>query len=494
MSRRACAQSARAFGWGEGNRPTIWKMVTIMTMTVIAKTRLQNPAVRAVTPAPAAIETNTLRRCERALDMMLTQRGDAFAEVERVLADDPESVFGHCLRAALIVRADSAAPRSTLAASIAVIEAACPDSDDPARRHAVAARAWLDGDPAGAAALYGAILVDWPHDILALAVAHALDFHLGQRRMMRDRIAEVLPQWTAEVPGYASVLAMYAFALEENGQYRRAEKMARRALALDPGHPGAIHAVAHMMEMQGRFHDGLVFLAATESACGEGTGLSVHLAWHRALFHLDANDPNSALAIYDARIATADSTDMSALADGSALLWRLQLQNIQVSERWRLLADRWASHNLAEARPFYAVHAIMAFAAAGRIAAALRLVEALLPRAAIDEASSLLPEEALAPPLCEALLAFARGDYAECVERLRLVRGIAHRCGGSLAQCDVIHLTFTEAALRAQQARLARALVAERTARKPASRLNRLLRQRLGTRPEYQERRAIAAT
>jgi hypothetical protein len=43
----------------------------------------------------------------------------------------------------------------------------------------------------------------------------------------------------------------------------------------------------------------------------------------------------------------------------------------------------------------------------------------------------------------------------------------------------VIHLTLTEAALRARQARLARALVAERTARKPASRLNRLLKERL---------------
>jgi hypothetical protein len=60
------------------------------------------------------------------------------------------------------------------------------------------------------------------------------------------------------------------------------------------------------------------------------------------------------------------------------------------------------------------------------------------------------------------------------------VRHIAHRCGGSLAQCDVIHLTFTEAALRARKMHLARALVAERAAQKPASRLNRWLRRRLG--------------
>jgi tetratricopeptide (TPR) repeat protein len=468
-------------------------MATIMTKAVNEKTRPKYTGLRAATSTSASVGTNSLQRCERALDMMLTQRGDALAEVERVLADDPESVFGHCLRAALIVRADSAAPRPKLSASIAAIEIACPDNDDPVRRHTVAARAWLDGDPAGAAALYGGILVDRPHDILALAVAHALDFHLGQRRVMRDRIAKVLPQWTADVPGYASVLAMYAFALEENGQYRRAEKMARRALALEPGHPGAIHVIAHVMEMQGRFHDGLAFLAATEWAWGEGTGLSVHLAWHRTLFHLDANDAKSALAIYDAQIETTNSSDMSALADGSALLWRLQLQNIEVSGRWRLLADRWARHNLAEARPFYAAHAMMAFAAAGRTAPALRLVAAL-PRVAIDKASSPLPEEALAQPLCEALLAFVRGDYAKCVERLGVLRGIAHRCGGSLAQCDVIHLTYTEAALRAQQARLARVLVAERTARKPASLLNRLLQRRLRTQPEYQEGQASTAT
>jgi len=274
---------------------------------------------------------------------------------------------------------------------------------------------------------------------------------------------------------------MYAFAREENGQYRRAEKIARRALALDPGHPGAIHVVAHVMEMQDRVKDGLAFLAAVESVWGEGTALSVHLAWHRALFHLDANDPEGALAIYDARIATATNADMAALADGSALLWRLHLQYIDVGERWRLLTDRWATHDLPKVRPFYVVHAMMAFVAAGRPAAAMRLAEALANSQ--GNKASRLPEDALTAPLCEALLAFANSDYATCVFWLKRVRHIAHRCGGSLAQCDLIHLTLTEAVLRARKAQLARALVAERAAQKPASRLNRRLQQRLQTMP-----------
>ena len=121
------------------------------------------------------------------------------------------------------------------------------------------------------------------------------------------------------------------------------------------------------MEMQGRAREGLAFLAATESAWVEGTGFSVHLAWHRALLQLDADDPNSALATYDGQIANGRASQMSGLADASALLWRLQLRNIEVDERWRQLADRWEMQTLAGVRPFYIVHAMMAFAAAGRL-------------------------------------------------------------------------------------------------------------------------------
>jgi len=148
----------------------------------------QGQALHAATHTGAAPGSDSVQRYHRAIDMMLTQRGSALGEVERVLADDPGSVIGHCLRAALIVRADNAALRPALAASLAAIEAAHPEIGDLAYRHAIAARAWLNGDQAGAALLYSAILTDWPHDVVALAVAHSLDFHLGRRSVMRERI------------------------------------------------------------------------------------------------------------------------------------------------------------------------------------------------------------------------------------------------------------------------------------------------------------------
>jgi hypothetical protein len=98
--------------------------------------------------ANSEADTQSPPRWEHALELLLTHRGNPSAEVDRVLADDPQCVFAYCLNAALIVCADAAASRSSLAASVAAIEAMCPDRHDPARRHAAAARAWLEGDAA----------------------------------------------------------------------------------------------------------------------------------------------------------------------------------------------------------------------------------------------------------------------------------------------------------------------------------------------------------
>jgi hypothetical protein len=56
-------------------------------------------------------------------------------------------IFRGAVRKSNAVRSEFTA-RPMLATSLAVIETACADTDDTARRHAAAARAWLEGDPA----------------------------------------------------------------------------------------------------------------------------------------------------------------------------------------------------------------------------------------------------------------------------------------------------------------------------------------------------------
>src|SRR5215831_21302298 len=116
MSRHASVRATAAMGRRRKAR-TNRRGSTIMTTDARTRALPQGRALYAATPVTAMAEANSLRRCERALDMLLTQRGDPFAEVERVLTDDPGCVFGHCLRAALIVRAESLGSRSVLAAS-----------------------------------------------------------------------------------------------------------------------------------------------------------------------------------------------------------------------------------------------------------------------------------------------------------------------------------------------------------------------------------------
>jgi hypothetical protein len=85
-------------------------------------------------------------RYEEILEAFLTSRGKPSLDVDQALAEDPESVFGHCLRAAIIVRGDDASARPKLIESVIAIETICEDHADHAPRHASAARAWLDGD------------------------------------------------------------------------------------------------------------------------------------------------------------------------------------------------------------------------------------------------------------------------------------------------------------------------------------------------------------
>ena len=142
-----------------------------------------------------------------------------------------------------------------------------------------------------------------PHDLVALQVGHLMDFYRGNARDLRDRIARALPHWSPDVPGYHVVLGMHAFGLEEAGDYARAEETGRRALDLEPLDAWAHHAVAHVMEMQGRAQDGIGWMSrasrtgpATTTSSGSTTGGTARSATSTSA------RPTSALALYDGPI------------------------------------------------------------------------------------------------------------------------------------------------------------------------------------------------
>ena len=151
---------------------------------------------------------------------------------------------------------------------------------------------------------------------------------------MSERVAAVLPAWSARWPGYSAVLAMHAFGLEERGDYASAEHAARRALEFDARDARAHHVMAHVFEMTGRPAAGLNWLRAHAGGWDGDTMVARHGNWHMALFHLARGDVAAGLELYDRRIAPGASGEIADLIDASALLWRIALGGADVGARW----------------------------------------------------------------------------------------------------------------------------------------------------------------
>jgi tetratricopeptide (TPR) repeat protein len=412
-----------------------------------------------------------LAQLERALELSVGYRLDPLAAVQAALEADPGCAMAHCLRAGLMIMATDRMVIPLLTESIEAIEALGRRANDRERAHCAAARKWLHGDFAGAVTRYGEILLDYPRDLLALQVAHVGDFFNGSSTMLRDRVAQVLPEWDSNVPGYSYVLGMYAFGLEETGLYSRAEDMGRRALQINPEDAWSVHAVTHVMEMQGRLREGIEFLIARERDWAQDNGLAFHNWWHLALFHLDAGNVAQVLDLYDRRVRPTASEVPLEMIDASALLWRLELRGVDVGGRWQALASCWEPFVEHAYYAFNDAHAVMAFVGAKRFDLAQRTLAAMEHKLNGDGTNAMMTRE-VGLPLAQALVSFATGNYADVVKRLLPVRAVANRIGGSHAQRDLIHLTLVEAALRADQFKVARALVAERTQLKPTSPFN----------------------
>ncbi len=420
---------------------------------------------------------HSLDRYETAVELLNGFFADPLAEIDRALAEDPEFVMGHCLRAGLFLISTEKAAEPELRRSIAAAEALAGRANDRERGHIAAARAWAEGDFHRASELYGAILTDHPRDILALQIGHQTDFLLGRQEMLLNRVVRVLPAWDDAVPGHGYVLGMHAFGLEENHRYDHAEATGRRAVELGRRDPWAIHAVAHVMEMQGRVAEGIGWMTSRTEDWAPDNMLAYHNWWHLALYHLDRGETDRVLEIYDGAVRPGPSGIVMEMLDATSLLWRLHLRGIDVGERWRELADTWEPMAEDAYYAFNDMHAMMAFVADGRDGPARRLVAALERQAAGSGSNAAMTRD-VGLPVCRALRAFGAGDYATAVDLLMPVRAVAHRFGGSNAQRDVIAQTLIEAALRGGNGRLAHVLAAERTELKPASRYNWLVTER----------------
>ncbi|UYN96336.1 MAG: tetratricopeptide repeat protein [Enhydrobacter sp.] len=404
---------------------------------------------------------------ERALGLFRLYSGDPVAAADMAIAASPGFAMAHLLKAWLNALSSEAggmdAARDCVATAAPLARTAREKGHLAALGHLVEGR-WHE-----AARALLRVSADHPHDLLALQAGHQLDFFTGNSRLLRDRVARALPEWHTQMPGYHALLAMHAFGLEEMADYARAEAVGKRAVEMEPRDSWAQHAVAHVLEMQGRTGDGIAWMRANPDGWSRDSFFAVHNWWHLALYHLDREEIDEVMKLFDGPIYGARSAVVMDLIDASAMLWRLHLRGLPVGDRWHGVADNWVPHASSGHYAFNDAHAVMAFIGAGRPGQ----IEAVLDaqqQAMKQAGDNAMFTRDVGRPVTLALLDFAQGDYASTIRRLQPVIPMAARFGGSHAQRDLLDLTMLEAALRLPDPGLARAITAERRMVKPNSR------------------------
>jgi hypothetical protein len=125
---------------------------------------------------------------------------------------------------------------------------------------------------------------------------------------------------------------MHAFGLEEIGDYVHAEQTGRHALEVNARDPWAVHAVAHVMEMQGRLPEGIEWLESRAPDWSPDNGFAFHNWWHLALYYLDLGEHAKVLEL-STRAYPAAGQVILEMIDATAMLWRLNLRGIDVGDR-----------------------------------------------------------------------------------------------------------------------------------------------------------------
>ena len=398
----------------------------------------------------------------RALTEFLLLRDDPPATLDAALAADPGAGRAVAFRAYLDLFAQTADALRSARQLLDDAAALGGEIDDQDRLHLLAARAWADGEMEDAARLLDVAVERDGRDLLAVRIGHDLAFFLGDARNLRDGPARALSAWGESDPDWGLLQGMYAFGLEETGEYRRAEAAARGALRRDRRDVWAAHALAHVLEMQGRPGEGIDFLSSS-SPDWSASFFAIHNWWHLALYRIELGDDGGAVALYDGPIRAGGSDAWLDLVDATALLWRLSLLGVDVADRAARLVPALEERLEEAIYPFNDLHALMGFALAGRH----DLVAALVAhRSHIREGTAGRALDAAGFDLLDGFASFGRGEHLRSMELLRRARPRATVIGGSHAQRDVIDQTLLVAAARAGEVGAVRALVSERLERR----------------------------
>jgi hypothetical protein len=303
---------------------------------------------------------------------------------------------------------------------------------------------------------------DHPGDLLGFDVAGLL---LVMSTHPVDEVSErmhVMLRQSLDAAGeHPMLVGLQAMVAQEEGRLDDAERLASRALEIDPtGFDGA-HPMTHVHFEAGDHADGLAWLDGWLPGADQEAPFRTHLVWHAALHELELGRADDVLVRFGACTARGGA---GGLFDGSSLLWRCQL--LGYADPGSDPGETRVSEMVAPMResvPFTFVGAHVAIGlATDNDAEGLR-------RFAADAAGFTPPGAAeILPDLALGFAAFVEGDHASASAHLLRREGDFPRLGGSHAQREVFEDTLIRALIGAGRLEEASGRLQARLDRRPS--------------------------
>lgn len=371
----------------------------------------------------------------------------------------PDCALANAYAAALMMFTETGKAPDLARPFLAAALQTAPRATERERATVRAVQGWVEGDWETLVGATDGILDRHPRDLLALKLGQTHRFLLGDFDGMLRLSAKSLPA-CGDV-GY--VHGMHAFALEQCHRIAEAQEAALQAIAIRREDAWAQHAYAHAQETQGRLDEGIRFMtehADTWARCN--SFMLTHNWWHVALYHLDRDEPQQALALYDQRVWGVWKEYSQDQLNAVALLARLELRGVDPGTRWTELAGFLRTRVHESVWPFNELHYLYGLARADERSAVAAKLERFVADAARVDPFVRRTWQQVAVPAAHGVVAAGLGRHPEAVRHLAPVMARLQEIGGSHAQRDLFELIFLDALERGGELPRARAIVEKR--------------------------------
>jgi len=382
------------------------------------------------------------------VDQSLSYGNDAEAILQGIAAD-PTCVVANAHAAAHYLSLESAEAKNQAAPYLQAAKKYLSQANEREKLYVYGISAWASGDIDRAIAYHEEIAEKFPRDIASVQRGQYHYFYLGDKEGLLNIAEKVF--FSNRENHY--LYGMIAFGLEQCHRLKEAEEWGRKATEMNRHDPWAHHAVAHVMETQGRLDEGIAWMESLSDTWENCNSLLyTHNWWHIALYYLEKEEIKKVLKLYDTHIWGRAWKESSKDQVGAiSLLLRLELRGVDVGDRWQNIAPYLAPRIHEHALPFQDLHYVYALARAGQNDQVTKMLLSMQAYAKAAKPFIKRTWNEVVLPAARGMVAHARTDCHRAIAQLGSTLPRLYEIGGSHAQRELFEQVFLDAWLRTEQ-------------------------------------------